>query len=410
MQATTSETFVIGCALEEAVARVLGRTLSPKELARAGFAGDITIGQRLEEFRSVLEEVKRHIPAIAALTTLESDTYSAGRFSTYLAGRALITVFIDSTERSPTFRLFPLDTTAEPKRKCWIQVWTPASGLEEAWRSFLGRPFRGLAPEFYRKPFEEEIEDPYLQRTALDSLKKAADDQQFLYDFSFSEDNTRKRGPGKDDLGVAIMIDPEAESLKKADSAFRKFSALCRENGSRLGLIIVGGEPGTKKAEILPGASGPFISLDISSANDPFGLRRQVGLKMLLNAHSTAVMTRLGRVIGNTMTNVSPSNLKLIGRATYLIQSHVNDLLSRPDWVRLNGRREPITYGEANVVLFDAIAFMKDRKEAVGQTAEVALSIIRILESLRQTRGLTNDEALEIVRKVGLNQYLAVVD
>jgi hypothetical protein len=163
-------------------------------------------------------------------------------------------------------------------------------------------------------------------------------------------------------------------------------------------------------AGLLPGASTLVISLDISADNDPIGLRRQVGLKMLLNAHSTAVMTRLGRVIGNTMTNVSPSNLKLIGRATYLIQSHVNDVLSRPDWVRLNGRSEPIAYGEANVVLFDAIAFMKDKKEAVGQTAEVALSIIRILESLRQRRGLTNDEALEIVRKVGLNQYLAPVD
>lgn len=410
MQATTIETFVIGCALEEALARVFGRFLSPKERARLGFAADLTIGQRLGDFRSVLEEVRRNIPAIAALTTLESDTYGAGRFSTYVAGRALITVFIDCTERSPTFRLFPLDTTAEPKRKCWIQVWTPAAGLEEAWRSFLGRPFRGLAPGFYRKPFEEEIEDPYLQAAALESLKKAGDDQQFLYDFSFSEDNVRKRGPQKDDLGVMILVGPEADSLKKADSSLRKFSDLCQKSGAQLGLVVVGGEPDIKMAGLLPGAPGPFISLKISAANDPFGLRRQVGLKMLLNAHSTAVMTRLGRVIGNTMTNVSPSNLKLIGRATYLIQSHVNDVLSRPDWVRLNGRRESITYGEANVVLFDAIAFLKERKEAVGQTAEVALSIIRILESLRQTRGLTNDEALEIVRKVGLNQYLATID
>jgi len=410
LQATTIETFVIGCTLEEALARVLGRSLSSKEMARLGFAAGLSIGQRLGDFRSVLDEVKRNIPAIAALTTLESDTYGAGRYSTYLAGRALITVFIDCTERSPTFRLFPLDTTAEPKRKCWIQVWTPAAGLEEAWRSFLGRPFRGLAPEFYRKPFEEEIEDPYLRAAALESLNRAGDDQQFLYDFSFSEENAGKRGPQKGDLGVMIMVGPEAESLKKSDSPFRKFADLCLKSGSRLGLIVLGDKPGEKLADLLPGAPVPFISLEISAAGDPFGLRRQVGLKMLLNAHSTAVMTRLGRVIGNTMTNVSPSNLKLIGRATYLIQSHVNDILSRPDWVRLNGRREPITYGEANVVLFDAIAFLKERKEAVGQTAEVALSIIRILESLRQTRGLTNDEALEIVRKAGLNQYLATVD
>jgi hypothetical protein len=410
MQATTIETYVIGCALEEALARVFRRSLSSKDMARVGFGGGITIGQRLGSFRSILEEVRRHLPAIATLTSLEAETYRAGRFSTYLAGRALITVFIDSTERSPTFRLFPLDTTAEPQRKCWIQVWTPAAGLQEAWRSFLGRPFRGLAPEFYRKPFEEEIEDPFLRTAALESLKKAGDNQEFLYDFSFSEENVRKRGPQKDDLGVMIMVGPEAESLKEADSPFRKFSDLCLKNSSRLALIVVGGGQDLEIAGFLLGASSPFISLDISADNDPFGLRRQVGLKMLLNAHSTAVMTRLGRVIGNTMTNVSPSNLKLIGRATYLIQSHINDVLSGPDWVKLYGRSEPITYGEANVVLFDAISFMKDGKKAVGQTAEVALSIIRILESLRQMRGLTNEEALEIVLKVGLNQYLASVD
>ena len=52
-----------------------------------------------------------------------------------------------------------------------------------------------------------------------------------------------------------------------------------------------------------------------------------VALKMLLNAHSTAVMAGLGRLVGNTMTNVSPSNLKLLGRATNLIRMHVNQAL-----------------------------------------------------------------------------------
>jgi N-acetylmuramic acid 6-phosphate etherase len=410
MQATTIETYVIGCALEEALARVFRRVLSSKEMERVGFAGESRMEKRLLDFRSVLDEVRRHLPAIAALTTLEADTYKAGRFSTYLAGRALITVFIDSTERSPTFRLFPLDTTAEPKRKCWIQVWTPSAGLKEAWLSFLGRPFRGLDPDFYRKPFEEEIEDPYLRTAALESLKKAGDDQQFLYDFSFSEENVQKRGPQKDDLGVMIMVGPEARSLNQADSPFRKFAELCLKSGSRLALISVGDGADFKLPGNIAAASPPLIALDIPADDDPLGLRRQVGLKILLNAHSTAVMTRLGRVIGNTMTNVSPSNLKLIGRATFLIQSHVNDVLSRPDWVRTNGRSEPVTYGEANVVLFDAIAFLKDKRDTAGQTAEVALSIIRILESLRQNRGLSNDEALEIVQKVGLKRYLETTD
>ncbi len=407
MQATTIETFVIGAALEEAVERTLGRFLSKKDMARVGFKDDLTVSQRLQAFPAILEEVKRHIPEIAGLTTLESETYRGSRFSTYIAGRSLITVFIDSTERSPTFRLFPLDTVTEPRRQCWIQVWTPAANLEEAWRSFLGRPFRGLSPEFYKKPFAEEIDDAFLRTAALESLKKAGDDQQFLYDFSFAGGNIGKKGLRKGDLGVMILVDEEAETSADAHAPFKKFAELCQKSEARLAVILVSRAPAAAISERLPKATGSFVHLAIPDDNDPFGLGQQVGLKMLLNAHSTAVMTRLGRVIGNTMTNVSPSNLKLIGRATYLIQSHVNDVLSRPDWVKRYGRREPITYGEANTVLFEAIRFMKETKEAVGQTAEVALSIIRILESVRQNRGLSNGEALEIVDKVGLDRYIS---
>jgi N-acetylmuramic acid 6-phosphate etherase len=33
-----------------------------------------------------------------------------------------MTVFIDNTERSPTFRLLPLDTVHAATRQCWLQV------------------------------------------------------------------------------------------------------------------------------------------------------------------------------------------------------------------------------------------------------------------------------------------------
>jgi hypothetical protein len=148
------------------------------------------------------------------------------------------------------------------------------------------------------------------------------------------------------------------------------------------------------------------VPVHVRATGDPFGLRQQIAAKMLLNAHSTAVMAKLGKVVGNTMTNVSPSNLKLVGRATYLIQSHVNDILGLADWVKANGGREPISYGEANAVLFDSIAYLKDRQAEAGQTAEVAFSIIRILESLKQKRGISREETLDIVKTVGLSAYL----
>ena len=418
MQATTIETFVIGSALETGVEQTLRKFLSKKEMNRLGFKDETRIEDRLRQFAPLLREIKKNVPTIAKLTDMETKTYAAGFFSTYFAKDGLITVFIDSTERSPTFRLYPLDTVNEPKRKCWIQVWTEASDLKSAWRAFLGRPFRGLPPELYQKPFEEEIEDPYLQAKALESLTKAGQDQALLYDFSFSDFNIKRRGPKKGDLGVAVLLEPEEEELNKADSAFRKFTGLFLNSGAGMGLILATDAPVPAKGNLDGAKARPFlqgkdqtapavIRLALRSANDPFGVRRHIALKMLLNAHSTAVMAKLGKVIGNTMTNVSPSNLKLIGRATYLIQSHVNDVLSNPKWVRLNGVRKPISYGEANAVLFDSIVFVKDKSGMVGQAAEVPLSIVRILESLRQKRGVMPEEALETVQKTGLAAYLA---
>jgi len=420
MQATTIETFVIGSALETAVERVLRPLLTRREMERLGFKDETTIAARLRKFGGLLEEVKRQVPALAKLTNLEAAAYAGNRFSTYFAQAGLITVFIDSTERSPTFRLYPLDTVREPRRKCWIQVWTNAPEAKSAWQAFLGRPFRGLRTELYQKPFEEEVEDPYLRDKALASLTKAGDDQAALYDFSFGGTNVARRAPKRGDLGIMVLLGPEAGDRANEKGAFQRFAGLTVNAGADIGVIAIldkpdqGPAPNAGVSGIVGGwkdGSPPpqlvEVTLAVSSDNDPFRVRAQVALKMLLNAHSTAVMAKLGKVVGNTMTNVSPSNLKLIGRATYLIMLHVNDALGSPDWVRNFGVRKPISYGEANAVLFDALAFMKERTQDSGQAAEVPLSIIRILESLKRKQALTAEEALAIYKKTGLADYLA---
>ncbi len=415
MQATTIETYVIGQVLQDALRRTLARFLTKKEMARLGFGSGRNLPQKLRDFSEVLGAVKDAVTALAPLTELEARTYELGRLSTYFAQSGLITVFIDSTERSPTFRLYPLDTVAEPSRRCWIQVWTPAAGPGEAWKAFLLRPFRGLAASRYQQPFEEGIDDPYLKQAALGSLAKAGDDQQNLYDFSFSETNIQRRGPQKGDLGVAVALASDEASLEGAGSPYRKFLDLFKRRSARTALISVSSgkdhKPSKRLARFLAeNASGPnptlVLNLDVPGDDDPFALNQHIALKILLNAHSTAIMARLGKVVGNTMTNVSPSNLKLIGRATFLVQSHINDALARPGWVQRFGFRRPVTYGEANAVLYDSIRFLKDRARQAGQTPEVALSIIRVLESLKQKRGLGPEEALSLVRSKGLGPYL----
>jgi N-acetylmuramic acid 6-phosphate etherase len=422
MQATTIETYVVASIVETAVERALRRTLGRKDMLRLGFpaagggAGRTGVAGRLAGFGAALDGVRAGLPDLAALTDIETAAYARGRFSTYYAEKGLITVFIDSTERSPTFRLFPLDTVREPARKCWIQVWTGAGAPGEAWQAFLGRPFRGLAANKYRGPFETEVEDPYLRRAALESLKKAGDDQAALYDFSLSRANTEGRGPKTGDLVVLVALTPEEGEFEREDSSFAKVLRMAGEGGADAAVVLVTDRP----AKLFPvlvervrrGWQGPYgrlvvIPVAVAADGDAFGIRQQMAAKMLLNAHSTAVMAKLGKVVGNTMTNVSPSNLKLIGRATFLIQSHVNDVLGTADWVRTNGQREPVSYGEANAVLYDAIAYLRDKPAEAGQTAEVAFSIIRILESLRQRRGIAREEALALVRSPGLGPYLS---
>ncbi len=422
MQATTIETYVVAAIVETAVERVLGPALGERDMARLGFGGGergggTGVAAKLREFESVLGGVRASLTELAALTDVEAGAYAAGRFSTYYAEKGLITVFIDSTERSPTFRLFPLDTVKEPGRKCWIQVWTSAATPGEAWRAFLGRPFRGLAAEMYRGPFETQVEDPYLRRAALESLKRAGDEQADLYDFSLSKANTAGRGPKKGDLCVLVALTPEESLFAAEGTSFARVLRLAAEGGADAGVIVVTDRPSKEFPGIVErvrrrwaGAAGRLVVVPVSvpakATGDAFGIRQQMAAKMLLNAHSTAVMAKLGKVIGNTMTNVSPSNLKLIGRATYLIQSHVNDALGTPDWVRVYGAREPVSYGEANAVLYDAIEYLRDRQAEAGQTAEVAFSIIRILESLKQKRPLGRAETLELVKSPGLSAYL----
>jgi N-acetylmuramic acid 6-phosphate (MurNAc-6-P) etherase len=412
MQATTIETYVLGHVLQVALDRALREILPSKDMVRLGFQKRIDLKEHLGQFGGLLQKIRDAIPQLVRFGELETRTYQDQRFSTYYAKNGLITVFIDSTERSPTFRLYPLDTVEQDQRKCWIQVWTPASSSEEAWRAFLGRPFLGLDRSFYQDPFKNNISDPYLNRAALESLKNAGNDQQALYDFSFSESNISRRGPHPDDLGVCVFLTPEEEDIRRKDSSSVEFIRLFKRKRAWIALLFITEKPSKQVLRLVEQSDWYDPQLDclvpvqISRRNDPLGINQQIALKIILNAHSTAVMTRLGKVIGNTMTNVSPSNLKLIGRATYLIQSHVNDVFSNPRWVEQHGIQTPLSYGEANAVLYSSIRFLRSARKKAGQAAEVALSIIHILESLKHQKRVSMDSSLQLVTDVGLSQYL----
>ena len=408
MQATTAETFVLGIILEFGIRGILKEFFSDEELVKLGFTQNAVIKERLLSFKHIRDLLIDALEEIEPLTALESQVYQNGNFATYFANNALITVFIDCAERSPTFHLHPLDTVHDKQRNCWIQVWTEGKDLHEAWQNFLGREFHGLEEKLYKPFFLDQIEDSYLKEAAIKSLSQAGNDQKDLYDFSFAGRNIQTRGPRKRDLGVLVCLNEEIDGLMKPDSPLRRFIRLFKENNASMGLILIDNKGPEEVNEIINllkinPDKNVVIHIALPQEGDPLSVNSQTLLKMLLNGHSTAVMARLGRVVGNTMTHVNPSNLKLIGRATYLIQSHVNDNISTEEWNQKFGTTEPITYAEANAVLFEAMEFVAEQG---GQISEVELSILRILEALKNKRFIRWEEAVFVQKDIGLESFL----
>ena len=414
MQASTIDAFLLAHILQAGVDRALRRFLSDKDMAKLGFEPQLLLAEELEGFGTILRAAKRAIPSLSKLTAHAEKAGREDRHVTYMAIRGSGTVFNDCAEQGPAFHSWPLDPIKTDQRKSRIQVWLPSLDAESAWASILGRPFRGLSLPAYKSRLEQGTGDSDLLRVLREGSENRGDGQQFLYDFSFSDFNIQERGPEKGDMGVLVIISPEEEYLTKKDSPVFRFMTQFLEKGAHTAVLFVTGKSEREATRIVrkipgfdPEGKDVLAILPIDPSRDPMGIDRLIALKIVLNAHSTALMARAGSVIGNTVTVEDfPLDPRSIGRATALVLSHVNDVLKKPEWVKRHGLQKPISYGEGNAVLYDAIRFVESEGQGTDRRSFVALSIIRILESLRLNRSSSLEEALAIVRESGLRRYL----
>jgi N-acetylmuramic acid 6-phosphate etherase len=184
----------------------------------------------------------------------ESDHYEKGGHILYQCSQQLgITVLTDTTERSPTFSLWPFEPVQAAKQVaslCYL-YFSDSPNAETAWEQLLGRAPRTLEWQ---------------------ELEGIANTKQLLkYDF------------GKD------LIVRRSQLLEKEAAIF-----------------VV------KEEE-----SGVFFQIGESQFIHDYGqdlLSKHLMLKMHLNLLSTLIMGRMNRYEGNIMTWVRPSNLKLIDR------------------------------------------------------------------------------------------------
>ena len=190
-----------------------------------------------------------------------------------------------------------------------------------------------------------------------------------LMRFKVGLDGLKYRPLGKGDSAVGIVSETEKASLLSPDGFYRRQLEAAQKAGAQVGLIFSGARSHSKRsATSSPNGIRSAWRCWRRSRDADFlldGVTR-AGLKMLLNALSTCTMVRLGRVMGNYMIWVVPSNLKLIDRSTRYIQ-------------RLTG----LDYQAANRLLFEVIEYVEPRMKAdQAYPPVVGVSVMRVRHKL----------------------------
>jgi hypothetical protein len=190
-----------------------------------------------------------------------------------------------------------------------------------------------------------------------------------LMRFKIGLDGLQYRPLTKGDSAIGIVYEQEKASLLSADGFHRKQLEAARSAGAQTGVIYFGREESMKEvgdflAKWNPG--GVAVLTTVPKTDFVLDGVTRVGLKMLLNALSTCTMVRLGRVMGNYMIWVVPSNLKLIDRSTRYIQ-----------------RLTDMEYRAANHLLFEVLEFVEPRMKAdQAYPPVVGVSVMRMRHKL----------------------------
>ncbi len=313
MQATTIEFAALAGAVEMALSQFLSRHLSPEEMSQLGWE---TCLDEPSFYVRCLEETcrglrgKSSVSSLAKITRLEADVYSHKGLNSYLADEAALDILTDTTERSPTFGVPPFrksDDRASPEP--WSSVFMPQEHNADAWRSLLKREISGI--EWDREYVKSQFGETGRQIPGIDRGE--------ILKFEICK---KTRNIKKGDSAIAVIMGNREITCGTFKSFFMANLQETVADGGRAGIIYVGDK---SDAEWIRDWSRRQSFLEVSAI---FGLEKMptllgiwhhLALKMILNTFSTATMAKMGRVTGNFMSWVVPSNKKLIDRAARFV-------------------------------------------------------------------------------------------
>jgi N-acetylmuramic acid 6-phosphate etherase len=369
MQATTIQLCVVLTVLEM-VLRELMRELDPHSPCALDAASvPAAFLAKLEQMQATLKSPEV-LSSLSRAVELEESVYRAGHKHNYFADRFGIDVLTDTTERSPTyctppFRKFDDRTATES----WAYLFVAQQETPRAWERIIKR--RPVCVEWTEAEISGLVEAEKRPRVQ-ETVRKISYAELMRFKVGLDGLEYRPLGPG--DSAIGIVSETEQDSLFGPSGFHRGQLEAVRRSGASTGVIFLGGASMLKLFSEFMGRWNPqALSVAVPVPPNDFlldGVTR-AGLKMLLNALSTCTMVRLGRVMGNYMIWVVPSNLKLIDRSTRYIQ-------------KLTG----LEYVPANQLLFEVIEYVEPRMKAdQAYPPVVGVSVMRARE------GLGNQEA-----------------
>ena len=318
------------------------------------------------QFLAKLEEVHTNLKSpellaqLAKLVALEESVYRSGHKNNYFADRFGIDVLTDTTERSPTYCTPPFrkfdDATAT---ESWAYLFLPQAETPDAWRQILKREPRCV--EWSENEVRQLVSEDKFARTC-ETVRKISRAE--LMRFKIGLDGLPHRALKKGDCAIGILSETEKDSLL-SPGGFRLVQVeAAHESSARTGLICFG-----KSA--IGNRQSAMVFVPVPQTDFLLDGVTRVAVKLVMNALSTCTMVRLGRVMGNYMIRVVPSNLKLIDRATRYI-------------TKLTG----LTYEAANALLFEVIEYVEPRMKAdQAYPPVVGMAVLRVREKL------TNEQA-----------------
>jgi len=364
MQATTIQLAVLLTVLEMAL-RDLLKELEPRgPCALDAAAVPAQFSQKLAEMHATLKS-QELLAQLARLVALEEAVYRSGHKNNYYADRFGIDVLTDTTERSPTyctpaFRKFD-DTTAT---ESWSFLFVPYEETPGAWEHIIKR--KPKCVEWTERDVRELVGEDRFARTYEIVRKISAAE---LMRFKVGLDGLKYRPLGPGDSAVGIISEAEKSSLLSAKGFHRVQLEAARAAGAKIGLVCLGHPESIAAVREFAAqwnSDCTAVLVPVPKTDLLLDGVTRVGLKTLLNTLSTCTMVRLGRVMGNYMIWVVPSNLKLIDRSTRYIQ-------------KLTG----LPYQEANHLLFEVIEYVEPRMKAdQAYPPVVGVSVMRARHKL----------------------------